>query len=563
MNTLPTYPLPKNENLLEILSDRSKFQFDRPAYIFLQNGETESGRLTYGELDWQAKAIASHLQFYRGERALLLYPSGLEFITAFFGCLYAGVIAVPANLPRQNQKLSRLFSIVSDSQSKLALTTGSLLATIEKRWKEEFELTCLKWVATDTIDANFQDFEPPSVTSENLAFLQYTSGSTGTPKGVMVTHGNIIHNQEIIYRAFGHSEKSVGVGWLPLFHDMGLIGHVLQPIYAGFPSILMPPLIFLQRPIRWLAAISNYRATTSGGSNFAYDLCVNKIKSEQLQNLDLSSWDLAYNGAEPIREKTLVEFGEKFASCGFNYRAFYPCYGMAETTLFATGGDKNQKPVIQKQIQEQNPENLGVVGCGRPYLDTEVIIVNPENLTQCKNEEVGEIWISGKTVTQGYWNQPKLTEETFDATCAETGEKKCLRTGDLGFILNGELFVTGRLKDAIIIRGQNYYPQDIEDTIQQSHPALRVNGGAVVTIELDGQEKLVIIQEVERNYIRNLEIKEVKRAIALSVTAQHSLPIHATVLIKPGTLPKTSSGKIQRYLCRQKFMNNELKVLEL
>lgn len=560
---MPTDRLPKHESLLEILSDRAKFQFERPAYIFLQNGETESGRLTYGELDWQAKAIASHLQFYRGERALLLYPSGLEFITAFFGCLYAGVIAVPANLPRQNQKLSRLFSIVNNSQSKLALTTGSLLATIEKRWKDEFESTRLKWVATDTIDASFQDFESPSITPKHLAFLQYTSGSTGTPKGVMVSHGNIIHNQEIIYQAFGHSEKSVGVGWLPLFHDMGLIGHVLQPIYAGFPSILMPPLIFLQRPIRWLAAISHYQATTSGGSNFAYDLCVNKIKLEQLANLDLSSWDLAYNGAEPIREKTLVEFSEKFAPCGFNYRAFYPCYGMAETTLFATGGDKNQKPVIQRKNQEQNLENQGVVGCGRPYLDTEVIIVNPETLNQCQDEQVGEILISGETVTQGYWNQPKITEEIFSATCAETGEKKFLRTGDLGFILNGELFVTGRLKDAIIIRGQNYYPQDIEDTVQQSHPALRVNGGAVVTVEVDGQEKLVIIQEVERNYIRNLEIKEVKRAIAFSVTAQHSLPIYATVLIKPGTLPKTSSGKIQRYLCRQKIMNNELKVLEL
>lgn len=554
----------KDGTLIDILRSRAIEQGNQLAYSFLKDGENESGRLTYGELDRQAKAIASGIQSYQGERALLLYPSGLEFITAFFGCLYAGVIAVPANPPRQNQKLSRLLSIVKDSQSKLALTTASIFPEIEKRWEEEAELTRLKWVATDTIDANGREFEDRSATSKGLAFLQYTSGSTGTPKGVMVTHDNIIHNQQIIQQAFGHSEKSIGVGWLPLFHDMGLIGHVLQPIYAGFPSILMPPLIFLQKPIRWLKAISQYRATTSGGSNFAYDLCVDKVKSEQLVNIDLSSWDLAYNGAEPIREKTLAKFNEKFAPSGFNYSAFYPCYGMAETTLFATGGEKNKKPVIQRckaKTREQNPESRVFVGCGGPYMDTKVKIVNPETLTQCQDEEVGEIWISGETVTQGYWNQPKLTQETFGATLAETGEQKFLRTGDLGFVLNGELFVTGRLKDAIIIRGQNHYPQDIEDTVQQSHPALRVNGGAVVTIEVENSEKLVIIQEVARNYVKNLDIKEVKRNIALSVTAQHSLPIHATVLIKPGTLPKTSSGKIQRYLCRQQFINNELKIL--
>jgi len=470
-------------------------QANQLAYSFLKDGESESGRLTYGELDRQAKAIASHIQSYQEERALLLYPSGLEFITAFFGCLYAGVIAVPAYPPRQNQKLSRLLSIVNDAQSKLALTTASIFPEIEKRWEEE--LTRLKWVATDTIFSNGGEIEARSATSEGLAFLQYTSGSTGTPKGVMVTHGNIIHNQQIIQQAFGHSEKSIGVGWLPLFHDMGLIGHVLQPIYAGFPSILMPPLIFLQKPIRWLKAISKYRATTSGGSNFAYDLCVDKVKSEHLANIDLSSWDLAYNGAEPIREKTLAQFSKKFAPCGFNYSAFYPCYGMAETTLFATSGEKNKKPVIQRvkaQTREQNPESRVFVGCGRPYMDTEITIVNPESLTQCQNEEVGEIWIYGETVAIGYWNKPKLTKETFGAIRVETGEKKFLRTGDLGFILNGELFVTGRLKDVIIIRGQNHYPQDIEDTVQQSHPALRANGGAVVTVERDGQEKLVIIQ---------------------------------------------------------------------
>lgn len=565
--------LPENETLLEILSLRGQFQSEQQAYIFLQNGETESGGLTYGELDRQAKAIASGLQPYQGERALLLYPSGLEFIAAFFGCLYAGVIAVPVYPPRRNQKLSRLLSIVNDARAKISLTTTSILADIENRWNEETELTQLKWIATDTIDARPQDFVPKSVEPETLAFLQYTSGSTGRPKGVMVTHGNIIHNQQLIQQAFGHNDRTIVAGWLPLFHDMGLIGNLLQPLYLGIPCILMPPVVFLQKPIRWLKAISNYRATTSGGPNFAYDLCVNKVKPEQLTDIDLSSWDLAFNGAEPIRAETLNKFSEKFAHCGFKKETFYPCYGMAETTLFATGGDKTKKPVIRgvkAQSLEQNlvvesdsssPDSRLFVGCGYPYRDTEVAIVNPESLTQCQRGEVGEIWISGKTLARGYWERAQLTQETFGATLAETGEKKYLCTGDLGFILDGELFLTGRLKDAIIIRGQNHYPQDIEQTVQQSHPALRVNGGAVVAVEADGQEKLVIIQEVERNYLKHLDIKEVRKTIAFSVTAQHSLPIHATVLIKPGSLPKTSSGKIQRHICRQQFINNELQVI--
>ncbi|MGK7896649.1 MAG: AMP-binding protein, partial [Xenococcus sp. (in: cyanobacteria)] len=316
------------KSLLEIITYRGQYQPNKPAYIFLQNGETESESLTYGELDRQAKAIASQLQSWQGERALLLYPSGLEFITAFFGCLYAGIVTVPVYPPKRNQKLSRLLAIAHDAQAKIALTTRSILADIDRRWEQEPGLLAnLKLIATDTIEANPQDFAPQAVTPESLALLQYTSGSTGKPKGVMVTHGNIIHNQQMIAQAFGHSEQSIVVGWLPLFHDMGLIGNVLQPMYQGIPCILMPPVAFLQKPIRWLEAISQYKATTSGGPNFAYDLCVNKISSEELSNLDLSSWDLAFNGAEVIRAETLEQFGKKFAACGFKESAFYPCYG--------------------------------------------------------------------------------------------------------------------------------------------------------------------------------------------------------------------------------------------
>jgi acyl-CoA synthetase (AMP-forming)/AMP-acid ligase II/acyl carrier protein len=562
--------------LIDILLQRVQIQPNHKGYIFLQDGETESESLTYKELDRQAKGIASHLQQWKGERALLLYHSGLEFIAAFFGCLYAGVVAVPVYPPKRNQKLSRLLSIVNDSQAKVALTSTSILAEIGQRWEKETELLSqLKWVTTDTIEANPQEFIPKSPKPESLAFLQYTSGSTGAPKGVMVTHRNIIHNQQLIHQAFGHSEKSIVVGWLPLFHDMGLIGNVLQPMYLGIPCILMPPVAFLQKPICWLKAISKYKATTSGGPNFAYDLCVKKIQPEHLANLDLSSWDLAFNGAEPLRAKTLEQFSKKFAQCGFNYSAFYPCYGMAETTLFATGGDKNQKPVIKRALTEKlektslvetevlSAESPVLVGCGHTYMDTTVIIVNPESLTRCEKGQVGEIWVSGGSIASGYWNRSEATQETFQAYSKDTGEGPFLRTGDLGFLLDEELFVTGRLKDVIIIRGQNHYPQDIELTVQKSHPALRPNCGAAFSLEVEGEERVVVVQEVERSYLHKLKEDEVIEAIRKAVSQNHQLQIYGIVLLKTASIPKTSSGKIQRYACRNLFLEDGLQTVAI
>ena len=563
--------------VVELLRLRSSRQPNRNAFTFLLDGETAETRLTYLQLDKFARQIAVQLQAQglTGERALLLYPAGLDFLIAFFGCLYAGVIAVPVYPPRRNQKLSRLLSIVNDAKPAIALTTTSILTDIEKEWTSDAELAQVKLLATDTIDNNGKEkeFIISSVTPDSLAFLQYTSGSTGMPKGVMVTHENIIHNQQLIKTAFGHSKESIGFGWLPLFHDMGLIGHVFQPIYVGFPSILMSPVAFLQKPIRWLKAISKYRATTSGGPNFAYDLCVKKIKPEELVELDLSSWDLAYNGAEPLRAETLKQFGEKFAACGFLSDAFYPCYGMAETTLFATGGEKYQKPVIQgvkTEELEQNsvveseissPESRPFVGCGRPYLNTTISIVNPESLTRCADWQIGEIWVSGGSIAAGYWNRPSATEETFQAYLKDTGEGPFLRTGDLGFLLNGELFVTGRIKDVIIIRGQNHYPQDIEMTVQKSHPALRPNCGAAFTVEYKGSERLVVVQEVERSYLRKLNVNEMLGNIRQAVTAEHSLQLFASVLVKTGSIPKTSSGKIRRHACRAEFLTGNLNVV--
>lgn len=562
-------------SLLEILSYRSQYQSSKQAYIFLQNGETESGSLTYGELDRQARAIAVHLQSWQGERALLLYHSGLEFITAFFGCLYAGVVAVPIYPPRRNQNLSRLLSIVNNAQPKIVLTTTSILADIEKIWEHEIELAQLQSFGTDKITTNPQEFTFKPVLPESLAFLQYTSGSTGSPKGVMVTHGNIIHNQQLIHQAFGHSEKTIFVGWLPLFHDMGLIGNVMQPMYLGITCILMPPVAFIQKPIRWLQAISKYRATTSGGPNFAYDLCVKKINPEELVNLDLSSWDLAFNGAEPVRAQTLDRFGKIFAECGFNYNAFYPCYGMAETTLFTTGGDKNQASVIQTFLAEELEQNSGVasseiifresrvlVGCGHPYMNSTVIIVNPDSLTRCEQGQVGEIWVSGGSVTAGYWNYKGVTQETFQAYLKDPEEGPFLRTGDLGFLHNDELFITGRLKDLIIIRGRNHYPQDIESTVENSHPCIQENCIAAFSLEIEGKECLTIACEMKRTEMKKLNIDEIVKKIQISVSTEHGLEVHKIILLRPGSIPKTSSGKIQRHACKVVFLQDSMDIVE-
>ncbi len=565
-------------NLVDILRKRAKFQPNRIAYTFLLDGQTQEVNLTYQQLDQRARAIAADLQAFcqPGDRALLLYPSGLEFIAAFFGCLYAGVVAVPAYPPRRNQNVSRLEAILQDARPRVVLTTNLISSNIETKLAENEELTSLYYIATDIIPQEKSSFwQKPELNGDTLALLQYTSGSTGTPKGVMLAYDNIMHNLAMIADCFGHTTSSKGLIWLPLYHDMGLIGGILQPLFVGFPVVLMSPMHFLQKPLRWLQAISRYKATTSGGPNFAYDLCVNKAKPEQLANLDLSSWEVAFSGAEPIQAETLEKFNKKFARCGFNYNAFYPCYGMAETTLLAVGGVKNIKPVIRGVKKAELAQNLIVkseissketqvlVGCGRPYrFGKKVIIVNPDSLTRCKKEKVGEIWVSGESIASGYWNRPIATEETFQAYLTDTGEGPFLRTGDLGFLHDGELFVTGRIKDLIIIRGRNYYPQDLELTVENSHFSLRQGCGAVFTIEIKAEERLVVVQEIERNYLRNFNFKEIVGNIRQAVSAEHNLQIYDIVLLKTGSISKTTSGKIKRNACRELYLDNNLNALQ-
>ena len=559
-------------SFVEILSYRANQQPNQKAYSFLLDGETKEAHLTYKELDYQARTIAARLQncLVSGEPAVLLYPPDLEYIAAFFGCLYAGVVAVPAYPPRLNRPMPRLAAIVADAQANVALTTTKILAQIEHQLQQTPNLKSMQWVTTDNLQSglgnNWQQTQP---SSDTLAFLQYTSGSTATPKGVMVSHGNLLHNQRIIQQAMGHSSKTIFVGWLPLFHDMGLIGNMLQPLYLGIPCILMAPVAFLQRPVRWLQAISRYKATTSGGPNFAYDLCVNKITPEQRATLDLSSWEVAFNGAEPIRADTLERFAATFAECGFQRQAFYPCYGMAETTLMVSGGLKTTAPVLQPFQQTALARNQVIpavgdkilVSCGQILEDMQIVITNPDSLTCCNSDEVGEIWVAGGSVAQGYWNQIEQTQQIFQAYLQDTGKGPFLRTGDLGFLHQGELFITGRLKDLIIIRGRNHYPQDIEQTAEQSHPALQPSNSAAFTVEVDNEERLVLAIEVKRTYLKNLDGDEVIRAIRQAIVEEHELQVYAVVLLKTGSIPKTSSGKIQRHACRLGFTNNSLDVV--
>lgn len=575
----PFQPHTEQSSLVDLLQWRAHHQPNQQAYTFLINGETETLHLTYADLDCQARSIAAYLQSIIpcGERAILLYPQGLEFIAAFLGCFYAGIVAVPAYPPRRNQKMSRLQSIVADAQPQIVLTTTSLLGTLKQGFDQISHLKTLKTVATDALgNDQAADWNPPPIEQDTLAFLQYTSGSTGTPKGVMVSHGNILHNSECIKQAFELSSDSVSVTWLPSFHDMGLIDGIIQPLYTGFLGILMSPAAFIQKPIRWLQAISHYQATHSGGPNLGYELCLQQVTSQQQQSLDLRHWCSAYSGAEPVRQQTLEQFITQFTSCGFEPQFFYPCYGMAEATLMVSGGNMNAAPVytsvqadelerhriVETDVETDTEQNLRhFVGCGHPWLENKVVIVDPDQLTPCKPGQVGEIWVSGPSIAQGYWHQPEHTQETFQAYLAETHEGPFLRTGDLGFLQDDELFITGRIKDLIIIWGRNHYPQDIELTVSESHPALRPEWGAAFSVEVDGIERLVITQEVERSSLRHLNVDEIVTAIRQAVSEQHDLQVYAIALLKTVSLPKTSSGKVQRHLCRANFLANRLNIV--
>ena len=557
-----------DSNIVEILQQRALSRGGDTVYIFLSDGENKEVRLTYRELDLQARAIAFQLQqlVTPGARGLLVYSysAGLEFIAAFFGCLYAGVVAVPCHPPQNRLTSLEVQTRSISSEAEVVLTESSLFGKLKTQLSES---TKLHWLNTEKIDTQTQ-WTASKIDSDTLAFLQYTSGSTGEPKGVMITHGCLMQNQEMLRSAFGHTQDLVGVGWLPLFHDMGLIGNVIQPIYMGGCCVMMSPISFVQKPIRWLQAISKYRAVTSGAPNFAYDLLCNRVTEEQAAGLDLSSWKLAFCGAEPVQTTTMERFSLKFAGCGFKSTAFYPCYGMAEATLMITGGDKAKSPTIKYLdkaalekdrvvITDRNRSGTTVVSAGYPWLDGKIAIADPNSLTECPPDRIGEIWFSSSSVGKGYWKLPEATKETFEASL--NGEL-FLRTGDLGFIYDGELYITGRLNDVMVFWGLNHYPQQIERTVEQCHPGLKTHCGAALAVEVEGKPRLVVVQEIDRTHRKSLVFDEVVEAIRWQIFQQHFIDVYAIVLLQPGRMPKTSSGKVRRSACKAMFSESGLDV---
>jgi amino acid adenylation domain-containing protein/thioester reductase-like protein len=566
-------PILSPSTLVELLRRRAHDQPDKLAYTYLVDGESQEVNLVYRELDRRARAIGARLQKLgmKGERALLLYPPGLDYIASFFGCLYAGVVAVPAYPPRLNRPVPRIQAIVADSRATVALTTNAILENIESRFEHTPDLAALTWLNTERPPAGLEgEWQDPDITADTLAFLQYTSGSTAAPKGVMLSHGNLIHNLEIINYGFQIAEGGVGVFWLPSYHDMGLIGGILEPMYVGERSILMSPVSFLQRPLRWLQTITRYRGTITGAPNFAYDMCVNKIKPEGREGLELSSLQTVFCGAEPIRAETLEQFADAFEPYGFRREAFYPCYGLAEGTLLVSGGEGAGRPVVQAvrrdalmdnhvvPAAEEDERSQQLVGSGGTLPGQTILIVDPETRLPCAPDEIGEIWVAGPSVAQGYWDQPEETRSAFHAYLADTGEGPFLRTGDLGFMQGGELFITGRLKDLIIIRGRNYYPQDIEKTVESCHQALQSIAGASFSVDSDGGERLVVVHELAREH-RNANPEEVIAAVRRAIAESHELQVYAVALLNPHSIPMTSSGKVKRHACKSDFLAGKLK----
>lgn len=581
-------PTPNNvRTMTALLAYRADQNADVEGYTFLGDGETVSGTLTFAELDLQARRIAAGLRrrLKQNERALLLFPPGLEFVRAFWACLYAGVVAVPLYPPRSNRVDSRIIDVTKDAAAAIALATAEIAAEDHRATLGDVPLCSL-----EELSAVESTFRETSISGDSLAFLQYTSGSTSTPKGVMVSHANLLENLANMDEGWYHNSESVIVTWLPTFHDMGLIYGVLQPAFNGLRSVGMPPATFFRQPLRWLQAFTKYRGTHATAPNFAYEHCAANISPQDREGLDLSSWVAAVNGSEPVRESTQRQFYEAFAPCGFRYDSFCPGFGLAEATLKATATRVGEPVVtcrvdadalaenrvaLAGSVDESDSENrtevsavkrpsetgITLVGCGPASGSNRVLIVDPDTRIACPSDGVGEIWMSGPTIAQGYWNRPQESQETFGATLADTGEGPFMRTGDLGFWRDGHLYVTGRIKDVIIQNGVNVYPQDIEYTVERSHVAMRVSSGATFSLEVGEQERVVLVQEVERSHVRTMNSEEVIGAIRRSVFAEHDISLYAVALVRPASILKTSSGKIQRRACKQAFVNGDLKIV--
>ncbi len=538
------------KTLTEILDHYAQVKSFSPAYSFHHFPSTEVEKISFGELREKSLSIAHALVAKKlpSRNVILIFSPGLKFIEVFFGCLYAGLHPIPMPAPMVQKQIFRVLNVFQNSASSAVLTDSRLFQKMSDFIPSEVK-SSIDLINCDVLENSRGGFLP-QVESENTAFIQYTSGSVGDPKGVIISHRNILHNERAIREAFEHNEDTLVVSWLPMFHDMGLIGNVLQPLTIGVHSVLMSPFAFIQKPLRWLELITFYKATTSGGPNFGYDLCMKNITDDQKEGLDLRSWTLAYSGAEPVRSSTIKNFVVNFERCGFNERAFYPCYGLAESTLFVTGVKKGAplrtlqidiaKYACGKAVETESRENsLVLTSCGAPHPSVELIIVDPDSKLKCAEGEVGEIWTTGDSKAMGYWNNAQINANIFEAKVKDSS-KSYLRTGDLGFLKDGDLFITGRIKDTIIIRGSNYYPQDIEHVIE-SGLHLPPGSTAAFSLEVNDDEMLIILTELP---LTKLDVTEL-------VTKNFGIRPYAVEHLERNRLPRSSSGKLQRFLCKQ------------
>jgi acyl-CoA synthetase (AMP-forming)/AMP-acid ligase II len=575
---MPDDSPPAPHTLVYLLRQQAERYRDKVAFSFSYNGDDENkSQLTYRELDLQARAIAVGLQTQdaAGERVLVFCRPGLAAVAGYFGCLYAGAVAVPVH----ERLAPRLSSVVPDAQATFALAAPETPAKVKTAADTLVALIGgqpLRWCDTDADAADAERWVAPDVAAGTTAMIQYTSGSTAAPNGVVLSHGNLMHNVAATSPAWHRDDDTIAVWWLPQHHDMGLIGGILEMLYVGATTMLMSPSAFIQRPMRWLEAMSRHRATMTCAPNFAYNLCVERSTPAERAALDLSSLSVAMNGAEPVRADTMAAFAEAFAPAGFRPDAFLPVYGLAEATLLVSGGSEkcsaSPRPVVHHidraaletdrvvDATPNSPTAVTLVGCGRPRGGQRIVIVDPETRRECGPDEVGEIWIAGPSVGQGYWGKPDETAQTFAASLADTGAGPFLRTGDLGFLRAGELFITGRCKDLVVIGGANYYPNDIEMTVQDCHPVLVSGRGAVFAIapEQGGADQLVVAHEVDRDRISEAELHEIVDGVQAAMSENHRIQADSVVLVQAMRIPTTSSGKIQRSACRQQFLDHTL-----